>query len=153
MIIKATINDIEVIMKLWKEMMDFHEQLSNLYELKTNAKDIYSSYIKELLKDPNKWALVYEKNNEICAYLIAEESELPPVYKKNQLGVILELAVTKKHQNKNIGQQMLQNMEKIFLDKGITRIGCTVSCFNNVSKNFWFKNGFEPYNMMCFKNL
>jgi len=153
MIRKANKKDMDAIVGLWEEMMKFHAKLSNLYELKTNAKETYHEYLNEILKNDAAIILVYEMENRLCGYLIAEESELPLVYKQTRIGSVLEISVTEKHQNKDIGSQLLKEIEKIFISKGIDRIECMVSCFNEISKKFWFKNGFKTYNMVCFKNI
>lgn len=153
MIRNANKEDISSIADLWEEMMQFHIQKSNLYEIKDDAREIYSNYLKEVQKNVKNIVLVYEINNEIVGYLMAGESIQPPVYKETHIGDIIDLSVTEKYQNKGIGEELLREVEKIFAKRGITRIECMVSHFNEISKNFWLKNGYNPYNVMCVKKL
>lgn len=152
MIRKATKEDISAIIDLWQEMMDFHIQRSDLYEMKPDARNIYSNYIKDILRSPDYIVLVYELENKVLGYLIATESDDPPVY-KDTIGIISELCVTEKHRNEGIGEKLLAEVEKIFINKGIKRMECMVSDFNEISKNFWQKHGYMPYNLMCVKLL
>jgi ribosomal protein S18 acetylase RimI-like enzyme len=152
MIREATKDDINPIINLWQEMMDFHIQRSALYEMKPDARNIYAGYIKDILKSPDYVVLVYEIEDKVVGYLTATESDDPPVYKKST-GIISELSVTEAHRNKGIGEELLREIEKIFQIYGIKRIECMVSDFNEVSKSFWHKNGYDPYNLVCVKLL
>lgn len=152
MIRNATKDDLNAIVDLWKEMMDFHIQRSDLYEIKPNAREIYTNYIKDVLKNPDYIILVYENENKVLGYLMATESNDPPVY-EGTVGMILEICVTENHRNKGIGEELLIEIEKIFIIKGIKRMECMVSDYNEISKSFWFKNDYKPYNIMCVKTL
>jgi ribosomal protein S18 acetylase RimI-like enzyme len=152
MIRKAKKEDMGAIIDLWQEMMDFHIERSDLYQMKPNARQIYSDYLNDVLKSPEYVTLVFEIENKVLGYLIATESSDPPVY-EGTVGMILELCVSKNHRNKGIGEELVAEIEKYFINECITRIECMVSDFNEVSKSFWFKNGYKPYNLMCFKIL
>ena len=153
MIREANIEDINTIIDLWQEMMDLHIQRSELYEIKSDARQIYAHYLKEVLKNHESIIIVYEIENEIIGYLMAEESLNPPVYKETRIGLIVEICVKESHRNQGIGGELLSKIEKWFLNKDITRIECVISDFNEISKGFWFKNGYKPYNLMCVKKL
>jgi ribosomal protein S18 acetylase RimI-like enzyme len=152
MIRNAVDADINAIIGLWQEMMDFHIERSDLYQIKPDARKIYSNYLKDVLISPEYVLLVYEVENKVIGYLIATESDEPPVY-EGTVGLILEISVTEKHRNKGIGEELVTEIEKYFLNKGIIRIECMVSDFNEISKKFWFKHGYKPYNIMCVKKL
>jgi L-amino acid N-acyltransferase YncA len=152
MIREATKDDLNVIVDLWEEMMEFHIQRSDLYQMKPNAREIYINYIKDTLKNPDYILLVYEIEDKVLGYLMATESNDPPVY-EGTVGMILELSVTENHRHNGIGEELLIEIEKIFIIKGIKRIECMVSDYNEISKSFWFKNDYKPYNIMCVKTL
>lgn len=152
MIREATKEDMESIVDLWQELMDFHIERSDLYQMKSNARELYSDYLKDVMINPDYITLVFENEKGILGYLVATESNDPPIY-EGTVGIVMELSVTQKHRNKGIGEKLLTYIEKKFLEKGIDRIECMVSDFNEISKGFWHKNGYEPYNLMCVKLL
>lgn len=153
MIREANIEDISAIVDLWEEMMKFHIQKSDLYEIKPDARQIYAYYLKEVLKSHESIVLVYEIENKVVGYLMVEESLNPPVYRETRIGSIVEICITESHRNNGIGEELLTKIEKWFITKGITRVECMVSDFNEISKSFWFKKGYKPYNLMCVKRL
>jgi GNAT superfamily N-acetyltransferase len=153
MIREANVDDINTIVDLWEELMNFHIQKSDLYEIKPDARQIYAYYLKEILKSTESVVLVYEIENRIVGYLMAEETLNTPVYKETNIGTIIEICVTENYRNKGIGEELLSKIETWFLDKGINRVECLVSDFNEISKVFWFKNDYKPYNLMCVKRL
>ncbi len=152
MIREANKSDIDAIIDLWQELMDFHIERSDLYQMKPDAREIYSEYLNDVLKSPDYIPLVFENKNQILGYLIATESNDPPVY-EGTAGLILELSITEKYRNKGIGEELVSGIEKYFQNKGINRIECMVSNFNEISKAFWSKNGYNTYNIMCVKLL
>ena len=152
MIREANREDESSIIDLWEEMMDFHIKRSDLYEMKPDARNIYTDYLNGVLKSHEYIVLVYVTQNKVNGYLMAAESEDPPVY-KGTAGIILEICVAEEHRNKGVGEELLAEIEKWFLSKSITRVECMVSDFNEISKSFWFKNGYNPYNLICVKKL
>ncbi|MEN6293950.1 MAG: GNAT family N-acetyltransferase, partial [Methanobacterium sp.] len=120
---------------------------------KHDARQIYTFYLKETLKSHESIVLVCEIKNKVVGYLIAEESRIPPVYKEDKIGTIVEICITEKHRNEGIGEELLAKIEKWFISKDIYTIECVVSDFNEISKGFWFKNKYKPYNLICFKKL
>ena len=153
MIREANTEDILSIVDLWKEMMNFHIQKSSIYEIKPDARQIYEFYLKNILKSQESIVLVYEIKNKIVGYLMAEESQLPHVYKEDKIGTIVEICITEKHRNKGIGEELVTQIEKWFISKDIYTIECVISDFNEISKGFWFKNKYKPYNLVCLKKL
>ena len=85
--------------------MNFHIQKSSIYEVKHDARQIYTFYLKETLKSHESIVLVCEIKNKVVGYLIAEESRIPPVYKEDKIGTIVEICITEKHRNKGIGEE------------------------------------------------
>lgn len=120
--------------------------------MKADAREIYTNYLKDVLKNPDYIVLVYEIENKVLGYLMATESHDPPVY-EGPVGMILEICVTENHRHKGIGEELLIEIEKMFIIKSIKRIECMVSNYNEISKSFWFKNDYKPYNIMCVKTL
>ncbi|HEX3014117.1 MAG TPA: GNAT family N-acetyltransferase [Methanobacterium sp.] len=153
MIREANTEDIPSIVDLWEEMMNFHIQKSSIYDIRPDARQIYEFYLKKILKSHESTVLVCEIENEIVGYLMAEQSQLPPVYKEDNIGTIVEICITEKHRNKGIGEKLLEKTEKWFMSKNINTIECVISDFNQISKGFWFKNKYKPYNLICFKRL
>lgn len=152
MIRKATKEDVNSIIDLWQEMMDIHIQKSDLYKMKTDARQIYIEYLEDVFKNPDYVTLVFVTENNVLGYIMATTSDDPPVY-EGTVGIILEICVTAEHQNIGIGEKLVAEIEKYFLEKNIKRVECMVSNFNQISKEFWFKNGYNPYNLMCVKML
>lgn len=152
MIRNAENKDMDAIIDLWQEMMDFHAEISDLYQMRSNAREIYSEYLKGVLINPHCTTLVFESENKILGYVMAMESSDPRVY-EGKAGLILEICVGKNHRNKGIGEKLLAEIEKNFREKGIKRIECMASDFNETSKGFWFKHGYNPYNILCVKIL
>ena len=153
MIREANTDDIPSIVDLWEEMMNFHIQKSSIYDIKPDARQIYEFYLKKTLKSHESTVIIYEIENKIIGYLMAEQSQLPPVYKEDTIGTIVEICITEKYRGRGIGEKLVEKIEKWFISKDIYTVECVISDFNEISKCFWFKNEYKPYNLVCLKKL
>ena len=153
MIREANTDDIPSIVDLWEEMMNFHIQKSSIYDIKPDARQIYEFYLKKTLKSHESTVIIYEIENKIIGYLMAEQSQLPPVYKEDTIGTIVEICITEKYRGRGIGEKLVEKIEKWFISNDIYTIECVISDFNEISKGFWFKNRYKPYNLVCLKKL
>ena len=153
MIREANTDDIPSIVDLWEEMMNFHIQKSSIYDIKPDARQIYEFYLKKTLKSHESTVIICEIENKIIGYLMAEQSQLPPVYKEDTIGTIVEICITEKYRGRCIGEQLVEKIEKWFISNDIYTVECVISDFNEISKGFWFKNKYKPYNLVCLKKL
>lgn len=153
MIREANTDDIPSIVDLWEEMMNFHIQKSSIYDIKPDARQIYEFYLKKTLKSHESTVIICEIENKIVGYLMAEQSQLPPVYKEDTIGTIVEICITEKYRGRGIGEKLVEKIEKWFISNDIYTIECVISDFNEISKGFWFKSKYKPYNLVCLKKL
>jgi ribosomal protein S18 acetylase RimI-like enzyme len=133
---KAKIEDLTSIVALWSEMMAFHLNRNSIDELKDNAKEIYRGYAEAFINDATKAVYVFEEDRLVLGYVYVEISELPPVYKETQIGVISEIAVSESARRKGIGKLLLDQAEMWLREKGVYRLECAVALGNPVSQSF-----------------
>ena len=94
------------------------KHLDRLHEIEMECfeKEAFTKQqIAYLLTDYNSTGLIAELNGEIVGFAIAK------IYKdkKSATGHILTIDVSPKHRRKGIGLRLLQEIERIFKDKGV----------------------------------
>ncbi len=150
---RAKNDDIESIVKLWKEMMSFHIELDPVYDMKPNAPELFRSYALDCIGDMEKRVFVCCSNDQIVGVVFACISEHPPVYLDSRIGEVSSLCVTKEYRRKGAGKMLAAECEKWFRENGIGRAECMVSSTNPLSQAFWKACGYTEYNKQCCKRL
>ena len=142
---KAKHNDVERILDLWCEFMDFHEQYDSIYKRSKNGRSKFLKFLKERISDRNSLVLVASEEETICGYLLAKIETKPPVFNERRHGVIFDLATTEKLRRKGIGEKLFHESVEWFNKKKINRVELEVAISNPISMKFWTKMGFKPY--------
>ncbi len=124
--------------------------------LKDNYKEnIYIKDMDEVKNNEGKIYLAKEKNKIIG--LIIGVIRKPTVefdYERlNNMGEVIELIITKNIRNKGIGYKLLNKMEEYFKSQNCSTINIDVFGYNDIGKNFYFKNGYHTRMITVSKNI
>ncbi|MFH1239960.1 MAG: N-acetyltransferase [Candidatus Diapherotrites archaeon] len=110
---KATLNDLDEVAILAKEMWDFHEPFPPQFiKLKKNASKIFRGFCRKIIKGNKGFILVAEHKKELVGYLLEYEKEWPPIYENNITANVFDLYVRDCLRNKGIGTKLLKDAEK-----------------------------------------
>ena len=150
---KAKQSDIESILSLWIEMMDFHRKYDKHYSRSESASKNIKKFISEKISSKKSLLLVASYNRGLVGYTIASIINYPPILRLNKFGTIYDLAVQKKFQRNGIGEQLFSETEKWFKKHGLKRIELSVLKRNPISSKFWEKMGFEPFLERRYKKI
>ena len=142
----ANIEDINQILKLWKELMDFHQPMDKYFEMNPEAMDHFKPHLEKCITSDEKIVLVAldTQTYTIVGYLIGEINLYPPVYKIKLRGSIGSIVVTEKYRNMNIGTKLVEHAKKWYNNQGIVRIHAHIAKSNSISLSFWKNMGFKP---------
>ena len=104
---RARIEDVEPIVRLWREMWEYHAPLDPRFEISPAADLVMGKWIEESLQSPRAALFVAEQApGALEGYCHALILENPPVVPHLQDGYVSELAVHRRR--KRIGTQLLQ---------------------------------------------
>ena len=133
------------ILDIWKEFMDFHEDLDPFFTRKEDAHISFSTHLHDSLQSEDIQILVAVGKGKVIAYSIAEIHQHAPVLEKRTYGFISDLAVRPDYRRKGTGALLLSEMLAWFKSKGLSRIEVNVVVKNMVALSFWKKHGFQEY--------
>lgn len=141
----ATLNDLEQVNIIRKEVNDLHVQ-GEPSVFKGFTKDI-ENYVKEFIKDDNKKLLLCENDGIICGYAMLEFTIKPEsVYRYEQKFVdVHELGVLKSCQSKGYGKMLINTIKELAKQFGYPKIELNMWEFNKTALNFYEKTGFKTY--------
>ena len=142
---EARKGDLEQMVGLWAQLMDFHKGMDIFFRVAEGAETIWCDYIKDNIAKEGSLVLVAEADNRIVGHCLAMIEEYPPVLTIKRYGWIGEMVVDKTCRRKGIGEKLFGGVRKWFAEKDIKRIEVRMSVFNELSTSFWRKMGFEPF--------
>jgi len=149
----ARVEDIDTIVKLWKDLMDFHQKRDRHFTCSPSGPSIFAKFVADQLEKEDSLVLVAEEGGAIVAYCLAITGTHSPVFAKPRHAEIIDLFVSQSHRQRGIGGRLVREVEHWFSQRGIDRIEARVAARNEVSTQFWRKVGYQPYTETLFRNL
>jgi GNAT superfamily N-acetyltransferase len=142
---EADENDVPSMVELWKEMMDFHKELDQVFTRTATGHQDWIKFIAGHISKETSSVLVAECNGRIVGFCLAFISDNPPVLTTKRYGLFQDLAITADYRRCGIGESLFAETLKWFQGHGIKRMEVRVSVHNELSTAFWRKMGFKPY--------
>lgn len=136
--------DVEPIVRLWREMLEFHIPLDPRFELSPAADVVMEKWIEDGLESERSVLLVAETSpGAIEGYCHAMIQEYPAIVPRVLFGYVSELAVHRRRQG--IGSRLLAAAHDWFRGKGVTYAEVNVAVRNAVARGFWRKHGYTEF--------
>lgn len=144
---------IPAIIKIWKEFLDFHKKRDPFFTRRKDAHVKYEKRLKEFMLSKKMKVLVALCGNKVIAFLTAKIEKHPPIFKIIKHGYIYTVAVAGKYRRSGVGQMLLDEIEKWFIKRKVSRVELKVSVKNEVATSFWRKCGFKEYIYLMYKEV
>ena len=138
---KATPADVEAVVGVWKEMMEFHRERDAYFESGQDAERVFAEYVVKNIRSDDAAVFVAEYDGSIVGFCQGIIAAYPPVYKVKEYGMVCDMAVTAANRRSGVGTLLFGRMKQWFADRGMTRIELHVAVCNEVSTRFWKKMG------------
>jgi len=142
---KATRHDLDAIVALAREMMDFHKALDPLFTRSADFHAHFRQFALRNIRSPKACVLVATIDERVVGYCQGRLERHPPSLAEPEYGLILDFCVTARSRRTGVGEQMFAAMRESFHKKGVRRIEVRHSTFNRMAARFWPKMGFTPY--------
>ncbi|MBL7211028.1 MAG: GNAT family N-acetyltransferase [Desulfobacteraceae bacterium] len=145
--------DLDMIIELWKELMDFHKIRDQYFSRSSDGHEKFMEFISGHIASETSKVLVAEHDGNIVGHCLASISNYPPVFENKEYGSIDDLAVTESYRRTGVGEKLCQEIQKWFKEQKIQRIELRVAVTNEVSTSFWRKMGYRPYIEILYKEI
>ena len=140
----ARMEDVEPIVVLWREMLDYHTPLDPRFEVSPAASIVMGQWIESALENERSAVFVAETApGALDGYCHATIQEYPAIVPRVLCGYVSELAVRRRRAG--IGSRLLDTAHVWFREKGITYAEVNVSVKNQVARSFWRKHGYTEF--------
>ena len=141
---RARTEDVESLVRLWREMWEYHVPFDPRFEVSPAADLVMSRWFEETLQSDRAVLLVGEEQpGQLLGYCHAMILENPPVVPAQFYGYVSEVAVRDKR--RGIGSRLLDAAHAWFREKGLPYAEVNVSVRNAVAGRFWRKQGYSEF--------
>lgn len=140
---EATKRDLDAIVALWKQLMQFHTDLDPVYRIGPRAEKTFRKFAAKCIWNRGVLTLVAEENGRPIAFCNATVETNPPVFPPGRYGMISDLVVDAGHRRRGIGSQLVEAVKLWLLRQGITCLRLRAASVNPVALNFWHRCGFK----------
>jgi len=153
-IIESKKEHIDSIVKLHKELVNFHNRRIDKYHL-SEIKEIQKKFEKYLLENFNqkkiKILIVLEKE-KVIGYFIGKIEKSKFYAFPDKIGKIISAFILEKYQRKNIEKQIFEKILKWFKTNKIKRIELNIDSKSKIGIKAWKKYGFFEYQKKIYGN-
>jgi len=150
---KATISDLEFLIRLYSELINYNLQFAKFVykqKPKINKSELKKS-IKQMMNSKNKVLLIAEGNKKLLGFAQAEIMSNKESRTKNKVVEIIDMYVHSK--KKGTGKILLNEIEKWARTKKANYILWEFISGNNIAENFCTKNKFKHFKTKMLKKL
>lgn len=145
--------DVEAILPLWREMMDYHARLDPRFQPAPQAEKHWREALSRWLKDDDYSIFVAEAEGRLVGYIIGTIKSSPPVLEPPQFGFISDICVAPEWRRTGVGRSLYETLKGWFRERGLNVMQLNVAQRNRLSQAFWEEMGFEGYLVYMWKEV
>ncbi len=135
--------DLPGIVRLWREMWDFHAPLDPRFQATPAADRVMAGWIEENLSSERSAVFVAEGPVGLEGYGLGMILENPPVLPHQFYGYVSEISV--RPRRRGVGGRLLEALHAWFREHRLPYVEVNVSVRNEVARRFWRKNGYGEF--------
>ena len=148
----ATIEDLEKITHFNQSLFTYEHQYSTSYNQGWPASSDGQAFFAKRLNQIGGFVLAAEIEDQMVGYL-AIGIKMYAFRTDNPMAEIENMFVEHDYQRRGVGSQLMEEAERMCLEKGVKRIKVETLDRNIPSLNFYNKHGFSAHDMILEKPL
>lgn len=141
---RGRVEDVDAIVRLWREMWDFHAPYDPRFQATPAADVAMASWVEMHLEHERSVILVSEgRKSDLEGYLLGMILESFPGLPAQFYGRVSEIAVHRRREG--IGTRLLEAAHAWFRERGVPYVEVDVSVKNPVAGAFWRRRGYGEF--------
>jgi ribosomal protein S18 acetylase RimI-like enzyme len=142
---QADTGDMEAVLSLWKEMMDYHVPFDERLKVFPGTRRYIVRAIEYWLDDDASCLVVAENSDTVIGFTLGGSVDTGLGLKPAAYGHVAHMCITAKWRRRGIGRLLFARLRDWFQNQGLSTIHIYVSHFSSVSQEFWRALGFDDY--------
>jgi ribosomal protein S18 acetylase RimI-like enzyme len=144
----GTEEDMPEMLRLWREMMDFHARLEPRFRpLPPPAgEQAWEKHLRQDVWGNEEWCVfVAEADGGLIGQIMGVLRDPYPVFEPGQYGYVTDIVVAPAARCSGVGQALFDALKAWFRQRGATYLQLGVAHNNRISQAFWQAMGCTPY--------
>ncbi len=153
---KATLADVDELVKLQDGLVKFHEKLRGSYaweQTTQGRKKVWRKWAEKVIRSPKMTIMVAVEDGKIVGYMLGAFTKRPPIFKVNKSGVISDVFVAEKYRKKGTGRAIVKEMLKWFKSQGVDYVETSADTRNPLAKKAWHSYGFKDFRIRMMRKI
>jgi ribosomal protein S18 acetylase RimI-like enzyme len=142
---KANSADTEDVIRLWKEMMDFHAPVDRRLTVGPGWRNYLSQTALRWLRDRDTALLVADAGGGVVGFALGSVVDVVLGLRASTHGHVAHLCTTGEWRRRGVGRLLFSSLRSWFVRRGMSSIHAYVSHYSPVSQRFWRALGFGEY--------
>jgi ribosomal protein S18 acetylase RimI-like enzyme len=141
----ADSSDLDDIVRLWIELMEYHARLDPRFAIRDRAAASFRDFAGRLIAGPDSTVFCACVGGEIVGYVSVAIQQAAPVLTFERFGMIQDEVVAPEHRRSGVGTKLFEAARRWCRRRGVRIIQLMVAPQNSAAVGFWKKMGFQPY--------
>jgi len=153
---RGTEEDKPEMLRLWREMMDFHARLDPRFcPLPTPAgEEAWEKYLAEDIWDNDDWCVfVAVADGKLVGHILAMLRDSVPVFEPERYGYVTDIVVDPAARRSGVGRALFEALEIWLRERDVSHLQLMVMHNNRVSQDFWRALGCRDYTDILWYDL
>ncbi|MGD8997834.1 MAG: GNAT family N-acetyltransferase [Anaerolineae bacterium] len=145
---RATREDVPEMLRLWREMMDFHAQLEPRFRPKPSpdGERAWEAYLQQDIWDSEDWGVfVAAEDGRLVGQIMGNLRSTVPVFEPEDYGYVTDIVVDPQARRRGVGKALFQALKSWFRERGVSHLQLQVAHNNAASRAFWRAVGCSDY--------
>ena len=133
--------DLDEVLRLWTQMVEFHTALDPSLRMRTDAEalDSLRAYLRPCMESSDSRLLVAEsaEREGLAGFLLTHIRTTSPIAIPPTCGYISDIGVDEHLRRRGVGRELFLAAQEWFLERGQTIVRLNVAAANPISQAFW----------------
>ena len=135
--------DVDRLVELWIELMDFHRDRDPFFARANDAHDRFGEFIRAKMESDEAIVLAAEQGGSLIGFSMAMVRDYPPIFETVRHGFIQDVIVTEGSRRQGVARELYERTLGWIRSQGVSRVELEVATTNPVSQAFWYEMGFR----------
>jgi ribosomal protein S18 acetylase RimI-like enzyme len=142
---RASQEDVESLLDLWQEMMNYHARLDPRLTPAADGRQAFRLTLERWMGDSEWRVLIAQAGGQVVGYIIGHVAEINPVLAKPDYGYVTDICVSPQWRRHGVGRRLFKAVRSWFRQRRLATVQLNVAALNATAQAFWRAMGFGDY--------
>ena len=141
--------DIPGMLRLWREMMDYHARVEPRFRPTPPpvGEQVWEKHLRETILGSENWGIFVAEGDDdrLIGQIMGALREPAPVFKPGRYGYVTDIVIDPAVRRSGVGQALFEALKRWYRARGTPYVQLQVAHNNTASQTFWRAMGCTDY--------